>query len=101
MPALIIQPLVENAVYHGIEPSAEPGVIRITGRYAQRQVRLSIFNTLPAAFLPGEREGNRLALQNIQQRLAGVFLGEARLHQESLPDGYRVQLLFPHPWTEQ
>ena len=101
MPALVLQPLVENAVYHGIEPAPEPGSIRIVGRYRHRRVELSILNSLPSEDRLGHRKGNQLALENIRQRLAGVFLGQASLKDEEVAEGYRVQLVFPHPWTEE
>jgi two-component system sensor histidine kinase AlgZ len=47
VPPLILQPLVENAVYHGIQPSTEPGRIVIVGRYRRGIVNLSVRNTLP------------------------------------------------------
>ena len=100
MPALVLQPLVENAVYHGIEPATEPGTIRILGRYGHRRVELSIFNSLPPNAGDRRRKGNQLALDNIQQRLAGVFLGQARLTEQVEAGGFRVRLTFPHPWTE-
>ncbi len=101
MPALVLQPLVENAVYHGIEPAAEPGSIRIVGRFRHRRVELSIFNTLPSDTRLSHRKGNQLALENIRQRLAGVFRGQAALREEEADGGYRVQLVFPHPWNEE
>ena len=47
LPPLILQPLVENAVYHGIQPARRPGVIRIGGRYRRGRVNLSVRNSLP------------------------------------------------------
>jgi len=100
MPALILQPLLENAVYHGIETATEPGTIRIVGRYGQRRVDLSIFNSLPSDYEVSHRKGNQLALDNIRQRLAGVFLGQASLTEQEDTGGFRVRLVFPHPWNE-
>jgi two-component system sensor histidine kinase AlgZ len=101
MPALVLQPLVENAVYHGIEPATEPGTIRIVGRYGHRRVDLSIFNSLPSGYGVSHRKGNQLALENIRQRLAGVFLGQASLTEHEEAGGFQVRLVFPHPWTEE
>ncbi len=100
MPALVLQPLVENAIYHGIEPTAEPGTIRIAGRYRQRRVHLSIFNSLPPDYVVSQRKGNQLALDNIRQRLAGVFRGQASLTEREDAGEFQVQLVFPHPWSE-
>jgi len=98
VPALVLQPLLENAVYHGIEPALRPGVIRVRGRYRRGRVNLSMRNSLPPQGGSPRRSGNRLALVNIRQRLEGMFRGQASLT-ESLVDGeYQVRLVFPYPW---
>lgn len=98
LPPLILQPLLENAVYHGIEPSPEGGLIVITGRYRHRRVNLSIRNSLPGNGERSHREGNRLALENIRARLAGVFDIEASLSESHVDGEHQVRLVFPHPW---
>ncbi|HEC16823.1 MAG TPA: sensor histidine kinase [Sedimenticola sp.] len=98
MPPLMLQPLLENAVYHGIEPSPGGGAILITGRYRRRKVNLSIRNTQPPAGGGGHSKGNRMALDNIRQRLDGAFEGEARLTMSEVEGDYQVRLVFPHPW---
>ena len=97
LPALVLQPLLENAVYHGIEPSSEAGTITVAGRYRRRRVNLSIRNTKPEA--AAERPGNRIALDNIRQRLEGFFSGEAQLTQGEVDGQHQVRLVFPYPWT--
>lgn len=97
LPALILQPLLENAVYHGIEPAAEPGVIRITGRYRQKRVNLSILNSQPVAEETSHRQGNRMALENIRQRLEGFFDGEATLSVAEVDGDHQVRVVFPYP----
>ena len=98
MPHLMLQPLLENAVYHGIEPSPNGGTILITGRYRRRKVNLSIRNTQPPVGSSGHSKGNRMALDNIRQRLEGAFEGEARLAMSEVEGDYQVRLVFPHPW---
>ncbi len=100
MPALILQPLLENAVYHGIEPATEPGIINITGRYRRHKVNLSIRNTLPAQQSSSHRRGNRLAVENIRQRLQAIFDEEAGLVAGEVEGDHQVRLYFPHPWIE-
>lgn len=94
LPLLVLQPLVENAVYHGIEPSAEPGVIRIVGRYRQRRVNLSIRNSLPQ--LASRRKGNRMALDNIRQRLQAMYPGSS-LTIAQVEGEFQVRLVFAYP----
>lgn len=98
LPPLTLQPLLENAVYHGIEPSAKGGEIIIKGLYQKNRVNLSIRNTLPEEPQPTRRKGNRLAIENIRQRLAGLYAESASLT-ESLIDGeHQVRIVIPHPW---
>ncbi len=98
IPQLILQPLLENAVYHGIEPSPKGGRIRITGRYRRSRVNLGIRNTQPPEKSTQHSSGNHMALENIRQRLEGLFNGEAHLTLSEIEGDYQVRLVFPHPW---
>ena len=98
LPPMILQPLLENAVYHGIEPSAQGGTIRIAGHYRRRRVNLSIRNSMPPAGEASHRQGNQLAMENIRARLAGVFDMEASLTESHVDGEHQVRLVFPHPW---
>ncbi|MES9960927.1 MAG: histidine kinase [Sedimenticola sp.] len=98
LPTLVLQPLLENAIYHGIEPASEPGLIQICGRYRRQKVNLSISNTLPSAPSEHHREGNRMALENTRQRLEGFFSGDAGLTISKVDGNHQVRVVFPHPW---
>jgi len=102
IPPLILQPLVENAVYHGIAPSTKPGYIHIVGRYRRGMVNLSIRNSLPDVnLLPAKpHKGNRMALENVSQRMEAMFPGIARVSQSRVDGDYLVRLTFPHPWRQ-
>jgi len=99
MPPLILQPLLENAVYHGIEPAAAGGRIQISGRYRRRRINLSIRNSLPARLDASHRQGNRLALENIRQRLDALYEGRASLSEARVDGEHQVRLVLPHPWS--
>jgi two-component system sensor histidine kinase AlgZ len=102
LPTLILQPLVENAVYHGIEPAAGPGLVRIVGRYRRGMVNLSVRNSLPdpaAAPSPG-RAGSHMALENVCQRMAALFAGTALVSRSQVDGDYLVRLVFPYPWRQ-
>ena len=103
LPPLILQPLVENAVYHGIAPSRRPGLIQISGRYRRAQVNLSVRNTLPGDDEAGNRHtsGNHMALDNVKQRMAAMFEGDARVIVSRIEGDYQVRLVFPYPWKFQ
>jgi two-component system sensor histidine kinase AlgZ len=100
IPPMIIQPLLENAVYHGIEPAANGGTITITGRYRRKRINLSIRNTLPKDGEQSHRKGNQLAMENIRARLAGVYDVEASLTESNIDGEHQVRLVIPHPWWE-
>jgi len=71
IPQLTLQPLVENAIYHGIEPLAAGGVVRIAGRVRDAALEITVTNPVRAG---GSRaSGNRLAQENLRQRLAACF----------------------------
>ena len=98
VPPLMLQPLLENAVYHGIEPSADPGTIRIG--FARRDKELHIELANPCASGEAAVRGNHMALANIRERLSLYFDLEARLETKEtvLPNGlreYRVHIVLP------
>lgn len=98
VPPLMLQPLLENAVYHGIEPAPEGGTIRI--RFARNKDELLIELANPCGGDAVNSVGNRMALGNIRERLSLYYDLEARLEtqQETLPDGcceYHVQIVLP------
>jgi len=94
LPPLVLQPLLENAVYHGIEPSTESGEILVQIERRGERVLARIENP----FLPQHqhRSGNRIALENIRERLVLFFDAEARI--ESFLDAgrYRVEIEVPY-----
>jgi two-component system sensor histidine kinase AlgZ len=97
VPGLTVQPLLENAIYHGIEPLEHGGTVTITGRVVGGEVELTVSNPVaqnPAAGEP--RSGNRLALDNIRQRLELAHGGRGSLTVEQQPDRYQVTLRFPY-----
>lgn len=97
MPALILQPLVENAVNHGIEPSNKPGKITISGRYRRKKVNLSIRNTLPTDGPSSTSSGNQMALENIRQRLIVFFDDQTSLTVSEVDGQHQIRLVFPYP----
>jgi two-component system, LytTR family, sensor histidine kinase AlgZ len=95
VPPLLLQPLVENAVYHGIEPLDDVGTVIITTARVGRMVTLEITNPLPP--LPGTpKHGNHMATANIRERLALHFDAEARMVVHAAADHYRVLIEIPY-----
>lgn len=78
IPALTLQPLIENAIYHGVEPRSEPSVVKVTVDYDGHDVSIIITNPVAKAAVSSAR-GNRMALNNIRQRLMAHYGETAKL----------------------
>jgi two-component system sensor histidine kinase AlgZ len=94
VPALILQPLLENAVYHGIEPLDKGGTIRVSGRRDGKNAVVTIDNPV-APRVVGRRAGHRIGLDNVRQRLELMFHGEAEVEVFEAPERFVVTLRFP------
>ena len=94
VPSLVIQPLLENAIYHGIEPRTGGGTITVTGELAHGLLTIVVRNPLPADAVA--REGNRLALANIRERLMLMYGERAAVKAGRFDDEYIVTLRFPY-----
>jgi len=94
MPALLLQPLLENAVCHGIEPALQGGTIEVSGRYRRGMVNLSISNPLPEA--RPERQGHQMAQQSVRERLQAAFPEQGDLRLGEVDGRYQVRLVFPY-----
>ncbi len=95
IPGLTVQPLLENAIYHGIEPLPEGGTVDIAGRVDGAGIVIEITNPVSANAPP--RTGNRMALANVRQRLELAFGGRGSLQISSTGQQFRVQLRLPKP----
>ena len=93
VPPLILQPLVENAVYHGIEPRQVPGTLTIEVLPKGKQFSIRLTNS----FHPESTHvsGNRMAIANIKERLQLHFDAEASLKAEVRGDTYLVTITLP------
>ena len=94
IPPLILQPLVENAVYHGIEPHRSGGEIAIHIYRSRDRVHLRVTN--PYAPEGSHHRGNKLAMQNIRERLALHFDLDAALKSELVGAVYQVHISLPY-----
>lgn len=94
VPPLILQPILENAVYHGIEPSSGTGEISVNIFHSRDQVQLVIKN--PYLQQGSHHAGNKMAMQNIRERLSLHFDVEARLKCEVQGGFYLVQITLPY-----
>ncbi|HEY9066825.1 MAG TPA: histidine kinase [Burkholderiaceae bacterium] len=92
VPPLLLQPLIENAVRHGIEPAADGGTIRVRTRVKGGRAQLAVVNTVPDA---PSRPGNGIALRNVRERLR--LMHDVAAQFDARRDGgfYRVQIGIP------
>ncbi len=94
IPPLTLQPLVENAIYHGIQPRPNGGTVKIEAYRKGDSVYLMVQNPRPAPD-HGGHDGNRMALANIQSRLHALFGEPAVLKHSRQNDIYTVTLRLP------
>jgi two-component system sensor histidine kinase AlgZ len=92
VPPLLLQPLVENAVRHGVEPADQGGTIRVRTRVRHGRAVISIANTVPAS---PSRPGNGIALANVRERLR--LMHDVAAHFDTRLDRnvFRVQIVVP------
>lgn len=96
IPALILQPLVENAVYHGIAALPAGGVIEIYPIQLHPDLVIGIRNPVPPESAHGQT-GLHSAVENIRQRLRYFYGDRAQLHAHAAGDAYEVHLNLPQP----
>ena len=94
LPPLVLQPLLENAIYHGIEPGTDAGEVLVHIERRGSRVLARIENPFLAA--EAGRAGNRMALENIRERLQLFFDAEARIATQASGGRYRVEIEIPY-----
>ncbi|MFQ5636351.1 MAG: sensor histidine kinase [Gammaproteobacteria bacterium] len=94
VPSLVLQPLLENAIYHGVERLSEPGIVEIEGRCKGDMIYLSVRNPLPAEKNRSE-SGHKIALENIEERLTLAFGPRARMSRAVDQTHYQISIAFP------
>lgn len=95
MPSMILQPLVENAVYHGIESITNGGTLQIKAFQEGDNLRIQIRNPLPDSPRERHHAGNHMALNNIKQRLQLTYGKAAYLRNSQDEKYYTVYLSIP------
>ena len=97
IPGLSLQPLLENAVYHGIEPAAAGGTIDVSGGSEGSTLWVRIANSMPEASEVSLRStGNRMAQENIDKRLAAFFGHGTGFRIDTASGEYAIELRFPY-----
>jgi len=99
LPPLVLQPLLENAVHHGVEPGTGPGTVLVRIERRGERVLARIEN--PYIEEQQRRAGNRMALDNIRERLLLFFDAEARIRTTIENAVYRVEIEVPYKIAPQ
>ncbi len=93
VPPLLLQPLVENAVRHGIATCLDGGTIEVEARRRGELVWLTVTN--PRDPDGGGRRGTGFGLDIVRRRLSGAYGTHAALAVEPSPESYRVSITWP------
>ena len=94
IPSLTLQPLIENAIYHGIERLEGGGVVQVCGRRDGDALNITVSNPV-APDAPRRNDGNRMALSNVRQRFELAYGHRASVTIDEQPERYTVSLSFP------
>lgn len=95
IPPLIIQPLLENSIKHGLEPKLEGGAVLIRGEQAGGSLRLTVTDT--GRGITESSGGNGIGLENVRKRIRMLCKENGRLIlEENLPSGVTATIEVPH-----
>jgi two-component system sensor histidine kinase AlgZ len=94
IPSLTIQPLIENAIYHGIELLPDGGDVVVSGKRDGRYLQIAVSNPVAPGKSRG-KNGNKMAMANIRQRFELAYGNRASVNVDDNSDRYTVTLRFP------
>lgn len=95
LPSLTLQPLLENAIYHGVEMLPDPGTVEIEGRRKGDMIYLSVRNLRPIDKYQSN-PGNQIALDNIGERLVLAFGPRASISRAVDQTHFQISMAFPY-----
>ena len=98
IPSLTIQPLLENAIYHGIELLPDGGEVVVSGARDGKYLKITMTNPIPTD-KSRATGGNKMALANIRQRFELAYQNRAAVDIEDNGQTYTVRLRFPYDET--
>jgi len=94
VPSLMVQPLVENAIYHGIQPLASGGSVDISVKSVADNCKITVSNPVGDK-LQATNKGNGLALENIRHRLHAHYGGKERMEINEAGNVFSIEIEFP------
>jgi two-component system sensor histidine kinase AlgZ len=94
IPLLTLQPLIENAIYHGIAPSEKGGVVSINIYMEQSRLHIKVSNPICTGQHQRHESGNQMALENIQHRLQALYGRDASSATEQDEKTFAIHLQY-------
>lgn len=98
IPMLTLQPVLENAIYHGIQPLPEGGTINVEIVFDGHKLTIKVVNPKPKNNVT-HGKGNHMALKNIHSRLLAIYGDSADLSTHDRETFYETSLSYPYPIT--
>lgn len=95
MPSLLLQPILENAIYHGIQPRADGGTVLLSAQLKNKQLEVVVQNPLPRQGEVSSKPGNRVALDNIRNRLSAYYGDKASFSSEEQELAFVTTIRYP------
>jgi two-component system sensor histidine kinase AlgZ len=95
IPHLSLQPLLENAIYHGIQPLPEGGTIKVSVHIRNQRVHVAVSNPFSTAKGSGDHKGNKLALQNLVSRLQAFYPERSDFSIDTTDSTFTVSFSYP------
>ena len=95
MPSLLLQPILENAIYHGIQPRSQGGTVEISVQARDNSLNIVVRNPLPQQGDVVSKPGNRVAMENIRHRLQAYYGDDASFSAEARGDSFVTAITYP------
>jgi len=95
IPPLLLQPLVENAIYHGVQPRKEGGTLGISLYDAGKHLDVVVTNPIPPEGTNSHQKGNHIAQENLKNRLQLAYGARANISIKKSAHQYRVAFTIP------
>jgi two-component system sensor histidine kinase AlgZ len=95
VPPLLIQPLVENAIRHGIAPLVDGGTLRMDVQREGSTLEIVLENPTDATGKPAPKDGAGMGLENVRSRLSRLFANQSRMDVSHEGNRFKVRLRLP------
>lgn len=95
IPSLLLQPIIENAIYHGIQPRSEGGTVEISVQARDNLLTIVVRNPLPQRVEDAAKPGNRMAMDNIRHRLVAHYGDRASIKAGAEGQQFVTEIRYP------